>query len=68
MTVGDAPMDSLSIELPYVSSAVAPGAMYGVSVDVFAADGFPRLAGSAGNIPVDLAAGEAVVQLASALP
>ncbi len=67
-TVGDEPADSLQIELPYVSSAVVPGATYGVSVDVFAADGFPRLAGSAGNIPIDLAATDAVVQLTPASP
>lgn len=67
-TVGDAPTDSVPIELPFVSGEVVPGATYGISVDVFAADGFPRLAGSAGNIAVDLAANEAVVQLAPASP
>ncbi|HMQ35318.1 MAG TPA: hypothetical protein PKD53_31655 [Chloroflexaceae bacterium] len=48
------------------SRSVPPGATVGVGVDVFAADGFSRLASSAGNIPVNLAAGEAVVQLAPA--
>lgn len=66
VTVGNAPTDNLPIELPYVGGAVALGATHGVSVGEFAADGCSRLAGSAGNIPVDLAAGEAVVQLASA--
>ncbi len=66
--VGDTPADSVQIKLPYVSAARVPGATYGVNVDVFAADGFPRLAGSADNIPVDLTAGEAVVQLTPASP
>ena len=51
---------------PMQSRSVPPGATVGVGVDVFAADGFSRLASSAGNIPVNLAAGEAVVQLAPA--
>ncbi|NTU79493.1 MAG: hypothetical protein HGA45_08835, partial [Chloroflexales bacterium] len=67
-TVGDEPMDSVQIALPYVSGAIVPGATYGVSVDVFAADGFPRLTGSEGNIPVDLASGEASVQLMPGSP
>lgn len=65
---GDAPADSIQIELPYASGAVVPGATYGVSIDVFAADGFPRLASTAGNITVDLAASEAVVQLTPVSP
>jgi hypothetical protein len=67
-TVGDTPADSVQITLPYVSGAVVPGATYGVNIDVFAADGFTRLTGSAGNIPIDLAAAEAVVQLTPASP
>jgi hypothetical protein len=67
-TIGAESADSLQIELPYVSGAVAPGMTYGVNVDVFAADGFSRFADSAGNLPVDLAAGEAVVQLTPTLP
>ncbi len=67
-TLGEEPADSVQIELPYVSGAVVPGATHGVSVEVFAADGFSRLAGSAGNIPVDLAAETAVVELTPASP
>lgn len=66
--VGAAPVDSIQIELLYLSDAIMPGATYGVSVDVFAADGFPRLADSAGNLPVDLAAGAATVPLTPAAP
>jgi uncharacterized lipoprotein YbaY/dienelactone hydrolase len=62
VTLGAA-ADSVVIELPYPSGAVVAGAPYGVSVDVFAADGMSRLAGTGGNVPVDLAAGAAAVQL-----
>jgi hypothetical protein len=65
---GETPRESVQIALPYVSGAVVPGATYAVIVDVFAADGFARLAGSAGNIPVDRAAAEAVVQFAPVSP
>jgi uncharacterized lipoprotein YbaY/dienelactone hydrolase len=60
--------DSVVIELPYPSSALVAGAPYGVSVDVFAADGMSRLAGTGGNITVDLGAGEAEVQLTPGAP
>jgi uncharacterized lipoprotein YbaY/dienelactone hydrolase len=67
-TVGDTPADSVQLELPYASGAVMAEATYGINVDVFAADGFPRLAGTDGNLPVDLAASEASVQLTPASP
>lgn len=67
-TIGAQPADSVPIELPYVSSTLVAGATYGISVDVFAADGFTRLAGTAGNIPIDLAGGVASVQLTPAAP
>jgi uncharacterized lipoprotein YbaY len=63
VTIGAEPAGSVLVALPYPSGAVVPGALYGVSVDVFAADGMSRLAGTGGNVPVDLAAGAAVVQL-----
>ncbi|MCX7790474.1 MAG: YbaY family lipoprotein [Chloroflexaceae bacterium] len=67
-TIGDQSAESVQIEAPYWSGAVEPGAPYGVSVMVFAADGFTRLAETDGNIPVDLAAGEAVVELTPVAP
>lgn len=67
-TVGAEPADSVLIELPYFSGTVVAGATYGINVDIFAADGLSRLAGTAGNLPVDLAAGAAVVQLTPAAP
>ena len=67
-TVGNEPANDVQIELPYARGAVVPGATYGVSVQVFAADGFPQLAASEGNIPVDLASGEALVKLTPASP
>lgn len=67
-TIGDQPAERVPIEAPYWSGAVEPGAPYGVNVLVFAADGFTRLAETGGNIPVDLATGEAVVELTPVAP
>ncbi|NWF81657.1 MAG: YbaY family lipoprotein [Chloroflexi bacterium] len=67
-TIGDQPADSVPIEVPYWSGALDPGAPYGVSVEGFAADAFTRLAATGGNIPVDLATSEAVVELTPVAP
>lgn len=63
-----APAESVLVELPYMSGRVLAGEPYGVSVDVFAADGIARLTAPGPTTIVDLAAGEAEVRLEAATP
>jgi dienelactone hydrolase/uncharacterized lipoprotein YbaY len=61
--VGAQTVDSIVISVPYASSSIVAGATYGVSIDVFADDGFTRLLEPTDIIPVDLERGTAEIQL-----